>query len=275
MYAGDGLGLVDYTPTGVRFGVAIPTCMTQDEKNAANLICYAYTVQQNEKPIRGVGQSDILFTGAQVQQMEESYAAQQVSPYMPADSRFAGQLACAVKDTPLCPTAPTCMDDATAWAVAGCIAKQYAGTEHQQWCEGGLGPLFYAQAPFCTPQNLPPVPSCLDEQSATGRDYCRAHPGADGPDPTLNALCWLGMHDSNWWSQYNNAPTCQVAQTPPPPQPIPAPPPPPPEVLAPPPLPPPPPEKRSTATMGIFGILGLVAAGGAGYYMWQKRKKGK
>jgi hypothetical protein len=203
-------------------------------------------------------------------------AAGQVSPYMPQDGRFAGRLACSVKDLPLCPSSPTCLDDDTAWAIAGCIAKSYMHDEHRAWCEGGLGPLFYAQADFCTPEHLPQQPSCLDAQAAADRDYCRSH-GAEGPDPTKNALCWLAMHDSAWWSQYNNVKTCaETATPPPPPAPPPAPPAPTPTYTAPPaPLPPPEPhpDKRSTATMGVFGVLGLIAVGGTGYYLWQRRKR--
>ena len=47
-------------------------------------------------------------------------------------------------------------------------------------------------------------------------------------------------------------------------------------LVTPPPMPPPlapPPEKRSAATFGVFGILGVIAVGGTGYYLWRKRKK--
>jgi hypothetical protein len=250
MYVGQGLGIVDYTATGVRFRDQ-PSCLFADERAAAEQQCWAGAT------IRGLGGTT-----------------------MPS-GRLAGLDACDLKNLPLCPSTPSCMDIETAALIGGCISGSYTHDEHRTWCESYYGPLYYANSPLCGGAHLfPPVPACLDDNLVAGRAYCKDY-GFTGPDPGMNALCWLAQKDLGWWHDLQAAPTCRSLEPPPaippimPPPPTyepPAPPPQPPPVptLPDPVLPPSEPYHEESRMIGVGSILLLLAAAGGGYYAYRR-----
>jgi hypothetical protein len=236
-----GLGLLETTATGVR-SVSTPTCVTQAELDEANAKC---PVQQ----IRGLGAHGSIAMA-------------------PMSGRLAAFSPCDIAGLSTCP-GPTCIDEYTAGLIAQCIAGTQANPDFP--CDS-LMVYALAQLPYCSrPNALQPVPSCLSKDMVTGRDYCKAHPKFDGPNKGMNALCWVAMHDPAYWSQMMAAPACPTYVPPTlrdaPPK---APPPPPPPPAAPPALET---QQQSAATMGMWGILALLAVGGGGYYMYRKYKR--
>lgn len=241
-----GLGIVDYHPQGVRFEAELPTCLFPDEKQEAVSKC-------SGPQLRGLG----LQTGTR-------------APTLMGPGRLQGIPACDVADLPLCPETE-CLDIATAWAVSGCIAEHYANPEHAAWCKT-LPAYAVAQLPYCDPGAFPPVPDCLDEEQGNLRDYCAAH-GVEGPDKTLNGVCYLLTHHPDW-SMLTARPRCSEVGEPEPPRTQTAVPPPPSEeeLLAPPPKEEEEDEEMSMAMVGVGGVLLLLAVAGGGYYLYRKQK---
>jgi hypothetical protein len=245
MYA--GLGIVNPGPSGMTF-TSVPMCLTADERSQARSNCRVQV-------LRGLGQV--------------------IDQSLPMTGRLAPFRACDLKDLPVCDL-PNCVDERTALYISACSLGQPVPPDVKQFCDSGLA-FLYLNAPYCSrPSFLAPPPHCLGPEEAAGRAYCQTH-GWQGPNNLYNNLCWLGMKDPGWWAEVSGTPECVEISEPPPP-----PPPPPPPDETPPltmtslpvmPPPPPPPEKRSAATFGVFGILGVIAVGGTGYYLWRKRKK--
>src|SRR6185369_10494539 len=93
MFSGEGLGYLNTTRTGINYGGPLQ-CITQAEKAEADSKCDIGT-------LRGLGATYHILA--------------------PMSGRLAGISPCGVRLMPICPT-PSCLDDATATAIANCIA---------------------------------------------------------------------------------------------------------------------------------------------------------
>lgn len=67
----------------------------------------------------------------------------------------------------------------------------------------------YFERPLCADVKLPPIPTCLDDASALGREYCKQNPAFNGPNKGLNALCWLAKKRPTYYQKFLAAPTCK------------------------------------------------------------------
>ena len=237
-----GLGLMQTTATGVSFTSGKPTCLYASELAEATKNC-------RRSYLTGLGWD-----------IEQNIGAM--------TGRLAAYKPCDILDMnlPVCPT-PKCIDQATTALIVECIAT--GKSSHPDFSCTLAGAL--AQLPFCAPLGGS-VPPCLSPDQAAQRAYCISS-NAQGPNKTMNGLCWAAMHDTAFWKQMLAAQVCYQAEYVPPKPP----PPPPPVVVAPPPpppvAPPPPPQTTEAGTMGMFGILALVAVAGGGYYMYRRYKK--
>jgi len=252
-----GLGLLEWTGTGVKF-VSTPTCVTQGELDEAFAKCPYHE-------IRGLG----------VQHGQRADA--------PMSGRLSAFSPCAIADLPVCP-APKCIDEYTAGLIAACIAGTQSNPDFD--CTS-LYTYALSQLPYCSrPGVLQPVPGCLSKDLIAARDYCSTYPAFNGPNKTMNAICWMAKHDQSYWAQMMAAQPCYT-QAYVPPAPTPAAPPaytppaytPPaytPPAYTPPAYTPPaytPPEKTEASMAGMWGILALLAAAGGGYYMYRRNKR--
>lgn len=248
-----GLGVLELTATGVR-SVTTPTCVTQAELDEAFAKC-------PYEQIRGLG---ALRHGVRAK--------------APMSGRLAAFSPCQIADLPVCPT-PTCIDQYTAGLVAQCIAGVQANPDFN--C---LYTYAFASLPYCggaTGAGLAPVPGCLTPDLVTSRDYCNAHPSFDGPNATMNAVCWAAMRDPTYWARVMAAPACGTITIREPVKRTPAPPPPSPDAT-PTPVEVPPvvdetpvtePEQTEAGMMGMWGILAMLAVAGGGYYMYRRYKR--
>ena len=243
-----GLGYLQTSKTGV---ASSPTayCITAEEKAEAQSKCHASV-------LRGVGTTTYTATA-------------------PMSGRLAGISPCDLMNLPVCPT-PECLDAYTAGVITDCIAGKQSNPDLD--CTS-LYTYALSQLPFCGGGSwLPPIPSCWDPQAAALRDYCKAYPGINGPDKQANAACYAATHDPQYRSWVMNTPACADQSRPP-------------QMLDPvhrTPAPPPndggggggpdaggggtPPGRSEASSMGMLGILALLAVGGGGYYMYRRYK---
>jgi len=245
MYGAAGLGLLVTSATGIQ-SMGMPSCITQAEKDEANAKCPPATV------LRGLGAGP------------RSVGAM--------SGRLASIDPCLLADLPVCPM-PKCIDQYTAGVISQCIAGSQSNPDYD--CSS-LAMYALSELPFCGGADgagLGAIPKCLDAGAVQIRDYCLAHPRADGPNKGLNAVAWLVMHDAVYKAKFLATPPCYnppVTVTPPVTHyhpdatPVPV-------------TPPPPPTSGSGANdasmSGMMGILALVAVAGGGYYMYRRYKR--
>jgi hypothetical protein len=179
----------------------------------------------------------------------------------PMGGRFTGVDPCSLYNLPVCP-APTCIDEGTALTIASYLQGQNLPADEMAWLKNGGGSAYFF-LPYCSrPAALGPIPDCLTPDAYDAVQYCKTH-GMNGPNKNQNVYCWLTMKDGSWWQEYSARGICMAPPTPGP-GPVPAPPP------APPPTP-----AASSTTLGVLGILALVAVGGGSYYAWRRYKRGR
>lgn len=239
MFSGSGLGYLNITPSGINTDGALQ-CVTAEEMAEAKTKCRIGS-------LRGLG---------------ATYQA-----LAPMTGRLAPVSPCDVVKMSICPT-PKCIDEYTAGVVANCIAGGPVSPEVD--CRS-IVVGYLSTLPFCArPGALAPLPSCLSTEQVALRSYCQTTP--NGANKPWNAICWMMKNDPAYWqdvlsrTECKHAPIVQDA-----PQRAPAPTP----VRVPDLVPPPAPVAAASAsgTMGVAGILALVAVAGGGYYLYRRYKK--
>lgn len=173
------------------------------------------------------------------------------------------------------PTAVSCLTSAHVAQIQQCFINPNAP---------GCSTVFTSKmrnTPLCPDVPRAPIPECLDATMQAGVDYCEKH-GWGGPDAGLNALCWAGMRDRNWYNELKGRPICGGAPdvTPEPIGPGPSieteeePIGPAVEYYQPPePIEPAPSDDEKTMWI-VGGVIGAVALVGVGYLLLRKKKAG-